>query len=461
MNRREFLISTGTALGCGAAGGFALASSDNPQIHNLKLQAAKFRLRQNVTSGMVSLSPDEPPPILYAKQGEPVSFNVTNGLDEYTAMHWHGIRLPNAMDGVPYLTQFPIAGQETYAYQFTPPDAGTYWYHPHCMTMTQMARGLTGVLVIREPEDPGFDSERIINLRDFRLAEDDSFLPPYTLKNAARGGTLGNVLTANWLIEPVYEHQAGSLVRLRLANTDTTRLYGIFLDGADGKIIALDGHPVDEKMQTPAPKRPIALGPGQRADVAVQMPKNEGAEISIVAFRRNGNTTMAKLRSIGTDAKRSLAELKPLPRNPIAVPDMGNAQTHEFVFGWSPGGEKPRDGFCGSMGATFWSINRTPWPGDAATDAGPLANLDLGKTYILRLRNESPNYHPVHLHGLVFLPLKSNKRKLQQNWTDTVIIFKDEIIDVALVADNPGDWAFHCHLIEHQKTGLAGYIRVS
>jgi FtsP/CotA-like multicopper oxidase with cupredoxin domain len=89
-----------------------------------------------------------------------------------------------------------------------------------------------------------------------------------------------------------------------------------------------------------------------------------------------------------------------------------------------------------------------------------LAQFTLGESVVLRLRNESPNDHPIHLHGLVFRPIRSNKRTLPSNWTDTVLLTEGEIMDVALVADNPGDWAFHCHIIEHQKTGLAGFIRV-
>ena len=92
---------------------------------------------------------------------------------------------------------------------------------------------------------------------------------------------------------------------------------------------------------------------------------------------------------------------------------------------------------------------------------GPLAVLERGKSYVLRLRNESPNLHPIHLHGLVFLPIRSNRRALPALLTDTALLLKGEVIDIALVADNPGDWAFHCHVIEHQKTGLAGYIRVT
>ncbi|MFD2855519.1 multicopper oxidase domain-containing protein [Seohaeicola zhoushanensis] len=80
---------------------------------------------------------------------------------------------------------------------------------------------------------------------------------------------------------------------------------------------------------------------------------------------------------------------------------------------------------------------------------------------ILRLRNESPNDHPIHLHGLAFKVIRSNRREVSSHWTDTALLLEKEVLDIAFVADNPGDWAFHCHVIEHQKTGLAGYIRIS
>ncbi|MEM9682165.1 MAG: multicopper oxidase family protein [Pseudomonadota bacterium] len=465
MRRRDVLLSMGAAVGCGVTGGFGLAGAhavaNAPVRHDLKIQAASFLLRRKSTEGLISLSPDGPPPVLYAEQGKPITFAVRNMLDEYTTMHWHGIRLPNDMDGVPYLTQFPIADGETFDYRFSPPDAGTYWYHPHCLTMTQIARGLTGVLIVKEPEDAGFDSERVINLRDFRLDDEDQLMQPYSLRGAARAGTLGNVMTANWLAEPVYDHRSGGLVRLRLANTDTTRIYRVYLSGGTGSVVAWDGHPVESPLPWPDREHPLVLGPGQRADLAVLMPESEGQRIEIVASRPIGDRVMAAMRAVGATMGRSLAELKPLPPNPLSRPDLKEAQVHEFVFGWSPDGLVPNDGFCGTIGKTFWSINRLPWPGDDAKGTGPLATLERGRSYILRFRNESPNLHPIHLHGLTFMPLRSNKRKLARNWTDTSLILKNEVIDVALVADNPGDWAFHCHVIEHQKTGLAGFIRVA
>jgi len=457
FSRRAFLAGSGAI---GASLGFHFAAQGATPLE-FRSRTTAYTFDKPRTDGLVSLMDNAPPPVIRLRQGEPVTINLTNGLADYTTMHWHGIRLANAMDGVPYLTQFPISEGETFSYAFTPPDAGTYWYHPHCMTMTQMALGLTGILVVEEPEEIGFDLDLPLNLKDFRLDKAGKVLPFFTAKGAARGGTLGNTLTTNWQIDPVYDVPAGGLVRLRFAATDTTRVYRLALPDLPGRIIAWDGHPVEEQIAWPTRDAPLRVGPGQRVDVALRVPDIQGQDISIVGMRGRRPHVLARLRPVGTSLKRDLKELRPLPRNPVAVPDLAHAETRELVFGWTPDGDGANNGLCGSYPYTFWSIDRRPWPGDAVEGTGPLASLKLGQSYILRLRNESPNMHPIHLHGLTFLPLRSNRRQLPKNWTDTILLLKNESVDIALVADNPGDWAFHCHVIEHQKTGLAGYVRVS
>ena len=471
MKRRDFLLTAcaiagGAGLHAANLGAAGLAANLGQRralaLYDLTIQNAHYRFSDHPpTLDMVSLSPQAPPPVLVGHQAKPMMLNVRNTLPDYTSMHWHGLRIANAMDDVPYLTQMPIATDETFSYAFTPPDAGTYWYHPHCMTMNQMAHGVTGVLVINEAIDPGFDADQVINLKDFRLNEEGNFLPSFTSRGAARAGTFGNVVTANWQENPVYDHPAGALLRLRVVNTDTTRIHKLYLTTTNAQIIAWDGHPVRDPIALPTALKPVLVGPGQRLDFALRMPESEGQKIDLMAKLPGQPKVMASLRAIGSNLNRNLNALSALPPNPVAHPDLSATQTHEFVFGWSPDSMIANNGVCGSMGYTFWSINRTPWAGDAATGVGPLAQLELGKSYIFRLRNESPHAHPIHLHGLSFLPLRSNKRRLKRNWTDTTLLIRGETVDVALVADNPGDWAFHCHVIEHQKTGLAGYLRVS
>ncbi|MEM7191810.1 MAG: multicopper oxidase family protein [Pseudomonadota bacterium] len=463
INRRTLL---GAAGGCAAGlalpqGIAALAGPEEVQPVKLDIQNVSYRLREVLTENMVSTVPDAPPPVLRMKQGMPFAADVTNTLADASTIHWHGLRVPNKMDGVPYLTQWPIQQGETWKYRYTPDDAGVYWYHSHCGTMEQMARGLTGIIVVEEKEDQGFDGDTVLNLHDFRIGKDDQFMQLYSARAAARAGTLGTLMAANWEQNPIYEHPAGSLIRLRLGATDTTRFYVLTFDGGEGRIIGADGHPLREAVPWPTAEAPIVVAPGQRLDVALRMPDTEGEDI-VVTYRTPQKVhPLATLRSTGQSRNRSLSELAPLPPNDVQDFDPAKSEIIEMVFGWSPDGLKPNNGFCGSFGYTFWSIDRHPWPGDAVKGTAPVADLTLGKSYILRLRNSSPNNHPIHLHGQVFRPLRSNKRKLLSNWTDTIVLNKEETVDIGLVADNPGDWAFHCHVIEHQKTGLAGFVRVS
>ncbi|MEM8877549.1 MAG: multicopper oxidase family protein [Pseudomonadota bacterium] len=461
MNRRGFLTLSGaTAASAAIAGTAGWVAASSPKPIELKIQQARYKFRDTATENMVSLSPDAPPPVVRMRQGEPFRANVTNTLADASAMHWHGIRVPNEMDGVPYLTQWPIEQGETWHYAYTSEDAGTYWYHPHCMTMDQIARGLTGVLVVDERRDPGFDAETILNLRDFRIGDDGQFLQLYSARRAARSGTLGTVMTANWEQNPVYNHAPGAIVRLRVAATDTTRIYRLALEGGEGRILAADGHPLRQALAWPTPDQPIILAPGQRLDIAVLMPKEEDQDVVLSHVSARGARPLATLRTQGASLSRMPGDIPDLPPNDVPDADPASSEVVELVFGWSPDGLKPDNGICGTLGYTFWSINRTPWPGDAVEGTGPLAELRLGKSYVLRMRNESPNMHPIHLHGLVFRPIQSNQREVISNWTDTIVLAKNEIVDVLVVADNPGDWAFHCHVIEHQKTGLGGYIRV-
>jgi len=461
LTRRQMLAGS-AGLGLTAAAGVPPLRAQTPQVFDLTSRRTSFQFGDHVTQGLVSLTDNSPPPVLRMKQGEPVELNYTNGLADYSTIHWHGIRCPNEMDGVPYLTQFPVAEGETFRYAFTPPDAGTFWYHPHCMTMAQMAEGFTGVLIVEEAEDQGYDADITLNLKDFRLDGAGALMEHFTPRGAARGGTLGTVKTTNWQDDPLYDVPAGGLIRLRIANTDTTRIHKLVFPDVPGRIIAWDGQPVDEAVPWPTMEAPLWLGTGQRVDVVIVAPGDEGAELTFQSLiGRSTPFNIGRLRSVGQTLNRAEGDIRDLPRNPFDVPDVTNAKVAELEFGWTPEGGEVNNGLCGVFGYSFWSINRNPWPGDAVVGTGPVVQMDLGQSYILRMRNTSPNMHPIHLHGLVFKPLRSNQRKLPANYTDTILLFEDEIVEVAVLADNPGDWAFHCHVIEHQKTGLSGFLRVS
>lgn len=417
------------------------------------------------------------PMVLHLRQGQRSLIQTQNRLDEVTTVHWHGMRGPNAQDGVPYLTQMPIGVGEDFAYDLVPPDAGTYWFHPHCNTLEQIARGLAGVVVVAEADDQGYDADEVVQLRDFRLGSNGQFIEFTKPRNAVRGGTLGTVTTANWQTDLQIIAPAGGLLRLRLAVTDVTRVFQIGVTGAEARVIAADGHPVPapyEIAALPTPKNrepvaapgtwPVILAPGQRTDLAIVMPAEGSTATVDMTLPGGARKTVVRLIATGANLGRTLADIKPLPANPLPEPDLATAERIDFTIGWSPDGTAGTGGICGDTPYRFWSINRKLWPGEGAPDPAnplaPLAELRLGNSYIFRMKNETHNDHPIHLHGMAFKLLTSNLRTLPPQWTDTALLRADETIEVAFVADNPGDWVFHCHVIEHQKTGLAGLIRV-
>ncbi|TPN83810.1 multicopper oxidase family protein [Mesorhizobium sp. CU2] len=461
MLTRRALLKTATAAGLAGLGaatvgrlaGFAAASPDPLLLQTASIQA---QLMDGApTKNVLTYGKSGPPPVIRMKKGEAFAARLINGIDDPTTIHWHGIRVPNRMDGVPFLVQPYVYQGDHFDYAFTPPDAGTFWYHPHCNTLEQMGHGLTGVIVVENPHDPAFDAEVVLNLRDWRLGDDGQFIQQFRPRDAAKTGTFGTVRTANWLDQPQFDAPAGGLVRLRTAITDVTRIYAFSVDGAEVAVIALDGNPVPQRFAPDA----LLLGPGQRLDLAIRMPDQEGAIVSLRDVRGTKPKILATLRSVGTSLKRDLRDLAPLPPNPVAEADLADAR--HIALALSATAENvPADGICGSLGYSFWAINKVPWPGDTPDPTAPLAELKLGQSYIIDMENLTPHSHPIHLHGMSFKLLSSSKRAVSPLISDTYLIQPDEKVQLGFVADNPGDWLLHCHIIEHQKTGMTSYLRV-
>ncbi len=408
---------------------------------------------------------DEFPPVIRLRQGARLKARLKNALPEHTSIHWHGLRIENRMDGVPFLTQPPVESGESFDYEFTPPDSGTFFFHPHCDTVNQLGRGLVGVLIVDGDETRPFDADLSLVLKDWRVDQHGAFLPMTTDKGAARGGTFGTLRTVNGTAQPSLSVPADGDVRLRLLNVDNTRVSEIGIEGAEAAIIAIDGVPVD-----PLPLKSWRLGPAMRVDLAMRAPLH-GRSARLVDYFAPQPIPLARLQSHGESRQRTAFDPSPLRASHILAPDLTNATLHSFDFSSTAinraafsGSDDPAqfaDALC-LADRTFWAINRQSWPEDAHQRLPtPLAQLELGRSYVFELINRTPHMHPIHIHGHTFLVLSSNKRELPRHHADTVLLTPKERVQVAFVADNPGDWMFHCHIIEHQDTGMMGIIRVS
>jgi FtsP/CotA-like multicopper oxidase with cupredoxin domain len=408
------------------------------------------------------------PPELRVPRGEPMHATLSNGLTEHTTIHWHGVRVPYAMDGVPYFTQPPVQPGDSFLYSFSPPDPGTFFFHPHCDTLQALSRGLAGVLVVEDPRDAGlFDIDQVVALKDWRVLPSGAFDSFSTEGDAARAGTLGNLRTVNGGAAPTLEVPPSARVRLRLVNLDVTRMPMLGIKGASAAVIATDGHACN-----PFPAQNWRLGPAMRCDIGFQAPATQGAEIVLEDIWPSTPERLMRIVTKGAvpQKRRSASTIK-LPSAELPVPQVKSAERLEFTLqagladpkleAWLKETGLGADSLCLTH-RVFWSINRKSWPGMIHDNRlPPLAELTAGKSYIFQIFNGSRYIHPMHLHGHTFRVLSATKRKLPPHWADTVLVLPNERVEIAFVAGEPGDWMFHCHIIDHQETGMMGYVRVA
>ena len=417
-----------------------------------------------------------PGPEIRVRQGDRLRVTVENGLDEETTVHWHGVRTPNAMDGVPYLTQAPIAPGETFTYEFDAVDAGTFWYHPHQNSTVQVGRGLYGPLIIEEAEPVRVDRELTWVLDDWRLTQAAAISDDFDNRHdLMHNGRVGNTVTINGRVPETIAVRAGERVRLRLINAANARIFGLDFSDLKPVVIALDGQPVTP--HTPPGGR-ITLGPAMRMDLILDMTGRPGSRTTVVdRFYQGREYRLVDLAYAETALREGIPDWSvELPANPLAEPDLGEAVRHEVTFNGGMMGQMVMaemggnmgDGASGGMmgnmmnmmhGQGIWFIN-----GKAATGhvMDPLLMLSRGRTCVLTMTNATAWHHPIHLHGHSFRVLSRNGRPTaHREWQDTVLMAPREKVEIAFVADNPGDWMFHCHILEHQAAGMMGVIRVS
>ena len=333
---RRFLLQTGTAASA-LMTGLPLGMRSGLAASPINLTAGPSRVslvgKDNPETLVWAFNDSVPGPIIRAVQGERLEITVTNELAEATTVHWHGLRVPVGMDGVPYLSQSPIEPGETFTYAFDLPDAGTYWYHPHVNSSEQVGRGLYGALIVEETEPPEIDRELLWVLDDLRLEQDASIAPFGNMHDTSHSGRIGNSATINGEILERLEVSADERVRLRLINAANARTFGLQFRDLDPWIIALDGQPVEPHRLG---DRSLALGAGMRADLIIDMSGDPGGESLVVDDHYGPNYAYELIRLSYNEGApiREPKETAPkaLTPNPVAEPDLENAQRHRLVF---------------------------------------------------------------------------------------------------------------------------------
>ena len=470
VGRRAFLLGS-ASLAC------ATALNVQPRVARAQTREVKLVAAPGRVSLVGPPHPDTdvwcyggrvPGPEIRVRQGERLRVSVENRLAEETTVHWHGLRVPNAMDGVPHLTQKPIAPGETFVYDFTPPDAGTYWYHPHQRSFEQVGRGLYGPLIVEEPQSIAVDRDVTWVLDDWRLLKDASIAGGFGgMHDVSHNGRVGNTVTVNGRVTEAFPVRAGERIRLRLINAANARIFALEFEGHAPQIIALDGQPVEAHV--PAGER-VVLGPAMRVDLLLDLTGKPGQRFRVVdSFYRSLEYRLLDVVYADDAPLRDLAKAEPvrLPANPLIEPDLKLATRHEVTLGGGMMGgmmSAMMDGKRADMrtlmhSGLVWAINGIAAKGHVHE---PLLTLERNRSYILQLINDTAWPHPMHLHGMSFrVTARNGKPTRHREWQDTVLMMARERVDIAFVADNPGDWMFHCHILEHQVGGMMGVIRVA
>jgi FtsP/CotA-like multicopper oxidase with cupredoxin domain len=416
MRSRAQPVSRRWFIGAGAA----IACAGPPPSAQAQAASDGFRLlhAHALDSGRSSASPGlgydgvVPGPTLRVRRGEELRVRLVNERPAATNVHWHGIRLPNAMDGVPQLTQPAIAPGASFDYRFRPPDAGTFWYHAYAAG--QADRGLAGPLIVEEAQPVDVD-------RDIALVLTGAADAPPVLVNGS--------------VRPDIAAQSGERVRLRIINATHTR--GLFLTfaGHAVRVMAIDGQPAEPFL---ARDSRVVLGPGNRIDLFVDMAA-AGAATPVLASLLTGaraEQPIARLVSVAGGAARTGRRADPLPLPPNPLPaniDLRN-----------------------SLKAEFHLANARPFD-----PAGPaLFTVKRGRAVTLAIRNTSGQPHGLHLHGHSARLLDRLDDGWKPFWMDTLVV-GDQIERIAFVADNPGKWLIACAPLERQDAGTAVWFAVN
>lgn len=405
-----------------------------------------------------------PGPLLRYRVGDRLEIDFENRLAEPTAVHWHGLRPPNAMDGAAPLTQSPVDPGARMTYAFDLSDAGTYWYHTHFRGWNQQDRGLYGVLIVDEIAPPKVDRDIVLVLDDWVITPDGRLDTRFgDMHEWAHAGRLGNLATVNNSRDAAVPLTAGERVRLRLVNVANAQIFALQFAGHDPVLIAEDGEPV-----APAALRgePLILGPGQRADLILDATGSPGSVAPLDAFTLTDEIRLGRFVYGAMAGGSGLAgtEIAPLEPNARPVLDLANARRLELHMEGGAMG-RMRGAMMGGrmMGmrelvgqGRIWAFN-----GVAGDMEAPLAKVRRGETVVVEMINDTAFPHAMHLHGMHFREIRRNDRAVEGSWRDTTVMASDDRVSIAFVAETPGKWMLHCHMIEHQAGGMMTYLDVA
>lgn len=481
-------------------------SLKNGEVYNLK---ASFVLNDlnGVTQTMLAYGESIPGPTFRVKQGDKVTVNFENDINMDTTVHAHGLRQDVKMDGTPTMSQDPVKVGGTFKYEWSFPDPGVYWYHPHIREDYQQGSGMYGAIIV-EPKVtdywPTVDGDQTLILAD-ALTDENGLLVPFNDKaDHTLMGRYGNLMLINGKTNWQTEVKANTVQRFYIANASSARPYRFALDGVKLKIVGSDNGRVGKERFVDA----VTLSPGERYIVDVVFDKTGS-----VSIKNNAPSVLATMGTIKVTDNTSLSPLvasyTTLRTNKDVSDEIANLASKVAVSkrlsldmtmdmgsmsGSMSGGHMMPDGSMMGGGTTSThmmadgtmmdSNGNTVDPETAGiewTDTGMSAtgvkwkitdqdtnksNNDVkwtfnkGDVVQITIKNDAnsmhPMQHPIHIHGQRFAVVSKNGKANENiEWKDTMTIPSGQTYELLVVMDNPGEWMLHCHIAEHLETGMA------
>ena len=393
-----------------------------------------------------------PGPLIRGKVGDRLIVHFKNELTAPTTVHWHGVRVPIEMDGVPGISQPDVQPGDTFTYDFVLRDASLYWYHPHVMSAAQVGFGLYGALLVEDPNDG-------VNVTDQLtiVLSDIGFDRNGKLEPAESGGPAGMVfgregayLLVNGKVMPTLRARAGARQRWRIVNTAKSRYFFLDLEGQSFTKIGSDGGLQEKAVESDA----VLVTPGERVDLLVAPagpPKSTLVVRAMLYNRGYGSVEYRSVEDLFSIEFTGEAPVKsspvPLPTRALTPPSPVDATPVELTVTLPPQDVNGQSEFR-INGAPYWKST-------------PL-RARIGETQLWTLRNDSDWDHPMHLHGFFFMPVDEKGQPLRpMQWKDTINVPMKTTARVLVTFDErPGQWMIHCHILDHAEGGLMTTIVV-
>jgi suppressor of ftsI len=451
------------------------------------------------TIAMYAFNGEAPGPRIRVKQGATFHVRFRNGIDQPATIHWHGLRVNNAFDGSPGITQPAVLPGKTFVYTVHCPDAGVFWYHDHVREDIALPMGLYGNIVVEASSPAAAPAPRrseFLILSDVLLAGDSVISYGKDAPNFALMGRFGNILLVNG--EPRWHASvaAGDVVRLLLTNVASARTFNISFGDAQMKLIASDLSPFAREVMIPS----VVIAPGERYIVDVRFDKpGDVAMVNAVQsidhffgiFSADVDT-MGHIEVSGRAAAPPSPSFAALHEDSAVVRDIAHYRQY---FDKAPDKElvlttaihdlpipimqfmsidtlfRPPLEWSDGMSDMNWVATGKEVRWIIRDRQGGAENMAIawrykqGSVIKVRIFNDPssmhPMNHPMHLHGERFLVVaRDGRTNPYLVWKDTAIIPVGSTVDLLLDLSNPGTWMLHCHIGEHVESGMMAAITV-